>query len=977
MVALSELLTWSIISACKFHINAVVVMVCCLSVNLNTVAEVSAWLDSDALEHLASIDLLELCNEAKVEHCRATRDLSSCGRCVQHVLNSCGHASLCEECSKRCDVCPICRTLIPSDGCRLRLRLYYKCIEVGLISKQHDDRSQEREVCQKHMTVHIERLYSLFDVALKNNLVSLICHYITDVCMNENAVSSDPVFAFLLDEVVVKDWCKETFKNIVSDLCEIYSHGTEAMRSRVSLMQKFALYLSGLSNVLEVMTSSFKETFAAQVHDLHHLLENVLKAKQHLEVMIWCTRHQFLRDVQSRFYNLGNSEAWNLDVYERKSAAIKRSWPQCSSNLVDSAGQHDNTLFIEDALSNLGIEESYVQTGVEVDISCLQDDSSGLLFLSKIDIAGGNGYPFRNLQAAADILFLRGTSDMVVAKQAIFLYYLFDRHWKRPDAEWKHIVDDFAISFGIATHSVQESLVFYLLDDHTPQALQEAINLLPEVAGPEIHPKIAQVLLERQRADVALSILRCSGRDGGLYNINTDNDFPQHEFLGEAITAVRVRIECGLLTEAFMFQRMQCSKAKDKNLKYKLDIGFSNSSNTEFWIYLTEVLVTEICHLCIRRNLVDRMIEFPWNSDEEKHLHKCLFDHGSQNPSSTCGSLLVVFYLQRYRFTEAYLVNRGIQTMEQTILESANEDVASRVQLICQWREGLIDKCLDLLPEVQRQNILAENVTDYGHVSLEDVQMSLVSDLSNAQPNLSTIPNNSSVVLQTNSSSYALRKSNAPAASPMHDNNFGTASKVPSAIQRRLLVSFESPSANMNAEATDGAYSSYPFNGVIPSSNDTNVRDMMWQANMKQAYQPVDGDHSVKFHHGSKAKPTRGPNSSAARVLRNENPRLVFPRVTSADHCHDGSRKESVHDPIQSSRRYNLPDGSLTMISREANASSWSFGRSDIPEDKGRMVGSRWRSDESSEDEEDFESAKLTAGGASATSRRRPRLFRR
>lgn len=52
------------------------------------------------------------------------------------------------------------------------------------------------------------------------------------------------------------------------------------MRSRVSLMQKFALYLSGLSNVLEVMTSSFKETFAAQVHDLHHLLENVLKAKQ-------------------------------------------------------------------------------------------------------------------------------------------------------------------------------------------------------------------------------------------------------------------------------------------------------------------------------------------------------------------------------------------------------------------------------------------------------------------------------------------------------------------------------------------------------------------------------------------------------------------------------------------------------------------------------------------------------------------------
>lgn len=39
--------------------------------------------------------------------------------------------------------------------------------------------------------------------------------------MDESAVSSDPVIAFLLDEVVVKDWCKRTFKNIISELQEI------------------------------------------------------------------------------------------------------------------------------------------------------------------------------------------------------------------------------------------------------------------------------------------------------------------------------------------------------------------------------------------------------------------------------------------------------------------------------------------------------------------------------------------------------------------------------------------------------------------------------------------------------------------------------------------------------------------------------------------------------------------------------------
>lgn len=41
---------------------------------------------------------------------------------------------------------------------------------------------------------------------------------VTDVCMDESAVSSDPILAFLLDEVVVKDWCKRTFENIIEDL---------------------------------------------------------------------------------------------------------------------------------------------------------------------------------------------------------------------------------------------------------------------------------------------------------------------------------------------------------------------------------------------------------------------------------------------------------------------------------------------------------------------------------------------------------------------------------------------------------------------------------------------------------------------------------------------------------------------------------------------------------------------------------------
>lgn len=39
--------------------------------------------------------------------------------------------------------------------------------------------------------------------------------------MDETAVSSDPVIAFLLDEVVVKDWVKRTFRSILAELQEI------------------------------------------------------------------------------------------------------------------------------------------------------------------------------------------------------------------------------------------------------------------------------------------------------------------------------------------------------------------------------------------------------------------------------------------------------------------------------------------------------------------------------------------------------------------------------------------------------------------------------------------------------------------------------------------------------------------------------------------------------------------------------------
>ncbi|CAH9072714.1 unnamed protein product [Cuscuta epithymum] len=63
------------------------------------------------------------------------------------------------------------------------------------------------------------------------------------------------------------------------------------------------------------------------------------------------------------------------------------------------------------------------------------------------------------------------------------------------DERWRDIIDDFAATFCVLWYSVLESYVYFLLDDHTDEGLQEASHLLPEISSVSVHPKVALVLL--------------------------------------------------------------------------------------------------------------------------------------------------------------------------------------------------------------------------------------------------------------------------------------------------------------------------------------------------------------------------------------------------------------------------------------------------------------------------------------------------
>ncbi|XP_030467691.2 E3 ubiquitin-protein ligase HOS1 isoform X2 [Syzygium oleosum] len=901
----------------------------------------------EALEHLASVDLVDLCNEAKIERCRATRDLRSCGRYVHHVLNSCGHASLCAECSQRCDHCPICRTQIPKSGNRLRLRLYYECIEAGLISKRCDERFQERED-ENQLNADVQRLYSLFDVALENNSASLICHYVTDVCMDESAVSSDPVTAFLLDEVVVKDWCKRTFNNILAELRGIYNLELMDMKSRSSLLLRYSAQLAGMSNVLEVLESSFKGSLSPQLHDLHHLHESILKTKQHMEIMMWCIRHEFLATRGSRY---ANYEQWRTLFRERKSAAIKRSWPDVVNLSTESGGQ-EGSLFIEDAVGNLEIiEEDTKEMGDESELFSLQKSGASLYLRAKVEGLSGC-YPFENLRAAADMLFLYGSSDLVVAKRAIFLYYLYDRHWTLPDECWRHVVDDFAASFGVTRHLLLESLTFYLLDDHTDEALKEACHLLPEISGSTTHPKIAQVLLERGMPDTALMVLRWSGRDGGSQLIS----------LPEAVTAIRVRVECGLLTEAFTYQRMLCSKVRERKLKYEAAVDPSNTVKGECrtWVEWMEILVTEICCLSIRRKLVDRMIELPWNSDEEKYLHKCLMDYASDDPSTIIGNLLVVFYLQRHRYSEAYQVDCELQRLEQEFASttSASQDILSRMEAASHWRTELVDKCIELLPEVQQQQIKSGKLPDIA-VTSEDAHMP---EECNLPLERRPIPYSSSIPVAVDSS-VILNEVMTPSSkrsdlgNPMKvlvsSTNFAVGlgntdwSSVPG---ESLLLNTERGSNLLgrslkNDTSTSGAFD---FKPASPLQRFPRGSPKFRQKSWPQGNSPDHISSAVEVNgFGDQIQRSSHLHSQASMANPQSSP--------ASHHSLLRSSKQDLHKAVSGKRVHSEADGLPwnAVSSDDLMDISWSGERSFAVEDENQARALRWRSDETSDEEEE------------------------
>lgn len=143
-----------------------------------------------------------------------------------------------------------------------------------------------------------------------------------------------------------------------------------------------------------------------------------------MEVMAWCARHQFLETIRSSY---SSTSQWYTAVHERKSAAQDRAWLEISHMNGKRGVSHAATLFIEDALANLGSLERDDQSelGDLSELRLLRHGPTAHIPASRgleryLDsIQSKSPYPPESVRTAVDMLFLEGTCDLLLAKKAI------------------------------------------------------------------------------------------------------------------------------------------------------------------------------------------------------------------------------------------------------------------------------------------------------------------------------------------------------------------------------------------------------------------------------------------------------------------------------------------------------------------------------------------------------------------------------
>ncbi|KAK3254908.1 hypothetical protein CYMTET_35894 [Cymbomonas tetramitiformis] len=335
----------------------------------------------------------------------------------------------------------------------------------------------------------LERLQSIFTVALENNLASVIIQFVDEVVRDEMAVSSDIIEANMLDGDQVLFWVQTTYDSLL----------TKCARAHRQVLDDASVKLGGLTMVLEALrdplesddqkrvhVQGFEEGFEAsrqradELARVEALLRAVRVLQQFAELMAWVRGCE----VHPRW---SSTAEWKRSVQLRRDRA-----PPCG-------------IFIDALHRELGEHAAYARDEI-MDIRQLLVSLTERLFLLQLESSAAS-----ERSATKDA---RGDPEeaALMTKKRLLLYYLLDMGCplEGPPTEC-------AWCLGVPLPVLRDVYLCFLLDDERAtdpadrcglSSLDIACQILPSVADATTDFKVVEVLLHRGRYDVALSVLR-------------------------------------------------------------------------------------------------------------------------------------------------------------------------------------------------------------------------------------------------------------------------------------------------------------------------------------------------------------------------------------------------------------------------------------------------------------------------------------
>ena len=492
-----------------------------------------------------------------------------------------------------------------------------------------------------------DRLNEVFLVCVQIGLTSVIVHFIDEISNDANCVSADAVearlrdgeniFQFMVDlmeeekESMMEAVKRKNSSSSSNSKTEEEEKEEEGALARAMVTFQCARRVFETLGAEDVGSRRHNSSSSSSSHNIDNNSDNIMIEKLNA-----------LRDESIDLANKAEAAMWAVEEGLLKSGHLGNKFSGVAkwSNEVKERRANAKTAYGYDDMSR----------GDDGDECCLFVDVLLRYLKEKSGNADVASYPFKSVPDALNAIWggRGGSSEdeevAQVVKKSLFLYYILDA-----GLPWKEAPARYARNARIGSKTYSEIRLASLLDESWTFASEplkdiitsEALPNCATLSGRFLPLQFVKVVHLRGETAAALRTLRARDR----------NDFT-FESVEKATLDVEVRIELGLVAEAFLCAKEQLSLAVRSMAATKGD------EEEELIVIeqLANILTMKIAEYCADVRQLDQIIAMPLqntalNGSMERAFLSWLWENKIRDDVSAEHTIL--YFLQRGRTAEA------------------------------------------------------------------------------------------------------------------------------------------------------------------------------------------------------------------------------------------------------------------------------------------------------------------------------------